>query len=59
MAILVCRRVVPSTSTLPRIRNTSSTASPEEARLDPTNLHVLLAHLRAATFEMPFNRGDR
>jgi DEAD/DEAH box helicase domain-containing protein len=33
-------------------------ASPEEARLDPTNLHVLLGHLRAATFEMPFNPGD-
>ena len=29
-------------------------ASAEEARLDPTNLHVLLAHLRAATFELPF-----
>jgi DEAD/DEAH box helicase domain-containing protein len=33
-------------------------ASPEEARLDPTNLHVLLGHVRAATFEMPFNSGD-
>ncbi len=33
-------------------------SSPEEARLDPTNLHVLLAHVRAATFEMPFNSGD-
>ncbi len=33
-------------------------ASPEEARLDPTNLHVLLAHLRAATFELPFPAGD-
>jgi DEAD/DEAH box helicase domain-containing protein len=31
--------------------------SPEEARLDPTNLHVLLAHLRAATFELPFETG--
>ena len=29
-------------------------STPEEARLDPDNLHVLLAHLRAATFEMPF-----
>jgi DEAD/DEAH box helicase domain-containing protein len=28
--------------------------SPEEARLDPDNLHVLLAHLRCAAFEMPF-----
>ena len=33
-------------------------ASPEEARLDPENLHVLLAHLRAATFELPFDPGD-
>ncbi|MCI0344398.1 MAG: DEAD/DEAH box helicase [Chloroflexi bacterium] len=32
--------------------------SPEEARLDPDNLHVLLAHLRAATFEMPFEPGE-
>jgi DEAD/DEAH box helicase domain-containing protein len=34
-------------------------ATPEEARLDPDNLHVLLAHLRAATFELPFAPGDR
>jgi DEAD/DEAH box helicase domain-containing protein len=34
-------------------------ASPEEARLDPDNLHILLAHLRAATFELPFAPGDR
>lgn len=33
-------------------------SSPEEARLDPTNLHVLLAHLRAATFELPFDADD-
>ena len=33
-------------------------ASPEEARIDPTNLHVLLAHVRAATFELPFDGGD-
>ena len=33
-------------------------ASPEEARLDPTNLHVLLAHVRAATFELPFAADD-
>jgi DEAD/DEAH box helicase domain-containing protein len=31
---------------------------PEEARLDPDNLHVLLAHLRAATFELPFEPGE-
>ena len=27
-------------------------------RLDPDNLHVLLAHLRAATFELPFEPGE-
>jgi DEAD/DEAH box helicase domain-containing protein len=32
--------------------------TPEEARIDPDNLHVLLAHLRAATFEMPFGPGE-
>jgi DEAD/DEAH box helicase domain-containing protein len=31
---------------------------PEEARADPDNLHVLLAHLRAATFEIPFEPGE-
>ena len=33
--------------------------TPEEARLDPENLHVLLAHLRAAAFELPFAPGER
>ena len=32
--------------------------TPEEARLDPDNLHVLLAHLRCATFELPFDSGE-
>ena len=32
---------------------------PEEARLDPDNLHVLLSHLKAACFEMPFEPGER
>jgi DEAD/DEAH box helicase domain-containing protein len=32
--------------------------TPEEARIDPDNLHVLLAHLRAATFELPFEPGE-
>jgi len=32
--------------------------SPEEARVDPDNLHVLLAHLRCATFERPFEPGE-
>jgi DEAD/DEAH box helicase domain-containing protein len=31
---------------------------PEEARLDPDNLHVLLAHIRSATFELPFEPGE-
>jgi len=31
---------------------------PEEARLDPDNIHVLLAHLRAAAFELPFEAGE-
>jgi len=35
------------------------TSSPEEARADPDNLHVLLAHLRAAVFELPFGPGER
>jgi DEAD/DEAH box helicase domain-containing protein len=34
-------------------------STPEEARLDPDNLHVLLAHLKAATFELPFEPGER
>jgi DEAD/DEAH box helicase domain-containing protein len=32
--------------------------TPEEAQLDPENLHVLLAHVRAATFELPFDQGE-
>src|SRR5690349_10145002 len=32
--------------------------APEEARVDPDNLHVLLAHLRCATFERPFDPGE-
>jgi len=31
---------------------------PEEARVDPDNLHLLLAHLRAAAFELPFAAGE-
>jgi DEAD/DEAH box helicase domain-containing protein len=31
---------------------------PEEARLDPDNVHILLAHLRAATFELPFEARE-
>lgn len=34
-------------------------ATPEEARLDAENVHVLLAHLRAAAFELPFDHGER
>ena len=32
--------------------------SPEEALVDPDNLHVLFAHLRCATFERPFDPGE-
>ncbi|OGN87503.1 MAG: ATP-dependent helicase [Chloroflexi bacterium GWC2_73_18] len=32
--------------------------TPEEGRIDPDNLHILLAHLRAATFELPFERDE-
>jgi DEAD/DEAH box helicase domain-containing protein len=32
--------------------------TPEEARVDPDNLHVLIAHLRCATFERPFDPGE-
>jgi DEAD/DEAH box helicase domain-containing protein len=32
---------------------------PEEARLDPDNLHVLLGHLKAACFELPFEPSER
>ncbi len=31
---------------------------PEEARADPDNLHVLIGHLRCATFERPFEPGE-
>src|SRR5262245_39164943 len=31
---------------------------PEEARVDPDNLHVLLAHVRCAAFELPFEPGS-
>jgi DEAD/DEAH box helicase domain-containing protein len=31
---------------------------PEEARVDPDNLHLLLAHLKAAAFELPFAPGE-
>jgi DEAD/DEAH box helicase domain-containing protein len=33
-------------------------STPEEARLDQENMHVLLAHLRAAAFELPFAPGE-
>jgi len=32
--------------------------SPEEARIDPDNLHVLIAHIRCAAFERPFEPGE-
>jgi DEAD/DEAH box helicase domain-containing protein len=32
--------------------------SPEQALIDPDNLLILLAHLKAAAFEMPFKKGE-
>jgi DEAD/DEAH box helicase domain-containing protein len=32
--------------------------SPEQALINPDNLLILLAHLRCALFELPFNRGE-
>lgn len=34
-------------------------ASPEEARIDPDQLLILLDHVRCAAFELPFRDGDR
>ena len=34
-------------------------SAPEEARLDPDNLNILLGHLKAACFELPFEPGER
>ncbi len=32
--------------------------SPEQALIDPNNLLIMLAHLKAAAFEMPFKKGE-
>ncbi len=34
-------------------------ASPEEARIDPDQLLILLDHVRCAAFELPFQQGER
>src|SRR5688572_30304401 len=34
-------------------------ASPERALIDPDNLHVLVDHIKCATFELPFKPGER
>lgn len=34
-------------------------ASPEQARIDPDQLLILLDHIRCAAFELPFRDGDR
>ena len=34
-------------------------ASPEQARIDPDQLLILLDHLRCAAFELPFRDGER
>ena len=33
-------------------------ASPEEARIDPNQLLILLDHIRCAAFELPFKQGE-
>lgn len=33
-------------------------ASPEQARIDPDQLLILLDHIRCAAFELPFNQGE-
>jgi DEAD/DEAH box helicase domain-containing protein len=33
-------------------------ASPERALIDPDNLHILVDHLKCATFELPFNSTE-
>jgi DEAD/DEAH box helicase domain-containing protein len=33
-------------------------ASPERALIDPDNLHILVDHLKCATFELPFGPGE-
>ena len=32
---------------------------PEEARIDPSNLEILVPHLKCAAFELPFVKGER
>ncbi|MGD8588289.1 MAG: DEAD/DEAH box helicase [Chromatiales bacterium] len=34
-------------------------ASPEQARIDPDQLLILLDHVRCAAFELPFSQGER
>jgi DEAD/DEAH box helicase domain-containing protein len=34
-------------------------ASPERALIDPDNLHILVDHIKCATFELPFGGGER
>lgn len=33
-------------------------ASPEHARINPDNLHILLKHIKCAAFELPFKPGE-
>lgn len=32
--------------------------SPESARINPENIHILISHLQCATFELPFRDGE-
>ena len=49
----------PSTSSWPPTPTTSSTRSPEHGLVNPDNLHVLLNHLRASSFELPVPAAER
>src|SRR5438309_7004121 len=33
-------------------------ASPERALIDPDNLHILVDHIKCATFELPFSTAE-
>ena len=46
------------TSTSSATRSFSSAPRPEQARIDPDQLLILLDHIRCAAFELPFRDGD-
>lgn len=34
-------------------------STPEKGAVDPDNLHILLSHIKCASFELPFEKGER